>query len=268
VFKRLVFFAAIPISLLAVWGGRSNAVTADTAAASVDLATAQVGEPVTFTSTNPCTVVCSLRWRRPDLGIARFGGVIVGRGEQITLTFPEVGNYQLVLDLAERCVGTSRLVCHSIDIVFVEVVAALPPDPVVLPPDPVVVPDPVVLPPDPVVLPPDPVVVPDPVVLPPDPVVLPPDSTEPLVAPSDLSVTKDSGRNHLTWTNPVSSATSLTLERCEGAGCDSFTPFVILDASTTNFTESESPHGSDFTYRLAASDSTTTVYSNTATEDE
>ena len=93
-----------------------------------------------------------------------------------------------------------------------------------------------------------------------------PDPTEQLIAPSDLTVTMDSGRNRLTWTNPVSSATSLTLERCEGTGCTSFTPFVSLATSTTRFIESESAHGSNFTYRLAASDSTTTVYSNIATE--
>ena len=245
-FKRMVFFAAVPISLLAVWGGRSNAATADTAAASVDRAIALVGDPVTFTSTNPCTITCSLSWRRPDLGIARFGGVIVGRGEQITLTFAGPGTYQLVLDLAETCVGTPRLVCHSIASVFVEIVTTLPPGPVVLPPGPVVLP-------------------PDPVVLPPDPVVLPPDLVVPLVAPSDLTATMDSGRNQLTWTNPVSSATSLTLERCEGTGCTSFTPLVSLATFTTSFIESESAHGSIFSYRLAASDSTTTVYSNTAT---
>ena len=121
-----------------------------------------VGEPITFTSTNPCTVACSLTWRRPDIGLARFGGVIVGQGEQITLSFAQPGSYQVVLDMGETCDGTSRLVCHSYASVFVEVTGPAP-DPVAidtLPPDPVVAPDPVVVP-DPALVA-DPTVVPDP----------------------------------------------------------------------------------------------------------
>ncbi len=226
--KGLAFFAALSIGALSVWGGRTHAATADTAAASVDPAIALVGAPVTFTSTNPCTVACSLTWRRPDLGIARFGGVIVGRGEQITLTFAEPGIYRLVLDLEETCVGTSRLVCDSTAAVSVEIVTTLPPETTTTtttePPDP---------------------------------------ATQSLVAPSDLSVTRVDGRNRLTWTNPESSATSLTLERCEDEGCTSFAPIAILTTSTTSFIESHRKDGgSGMTYRLAASDSTTTVYSN------
>ena len=126
--KRLVVLAVVPISVLALWGGRSDAATADTAVASVSPAIALVGDPVTFTSTNPCTVACSLTWRQPDLGIVRFGGMIVGQGEQITLTFAQPGSYQLVLDLAETCVGTSQLVCHSTASVFVDIVTTVPPD--------------------------------------------------------------------------------------------------------------------------------------------
>ena len=155
-----MIFAVVPIGVLALWE-LSDAATVDTAAASVDKATALVGEPVTFTSTNPCTTACSLTWRRPDIGLVRFGGVIVGRGEQFSMSFAAPGTYQVVLDLGETCDGTSRLVCHSYAAVFVDVVdpaPVVPVDPVVVPVDPVVVPvDPVVVPVDPVVVPVDPV---------------------------------------------------------------------------------------------------------------
>ena len=152
--KRLMILALalVPIGVVSLWE-LSDAATTDTAAASVDRTTAVVGEPVVFTSTNPCTTACSLTWRRPDIGLVRFGGVIVGRGEQITLTFGEPGSYQVVLDMGETCDGTSQLVCHSYASVFVDITGAPQPDPVVEP-DPVVVPDPVVEP--------DPVVAPDP----------------------------------------------------------------------------------------------------------
>ena len=248
--KGLAFFAALSIGALSVWGGRTHAATADTAAASVDPAIALVGAPVTFTSTNPCTVACSLTWRRPDLGIARFGGVIVGRGEQITLTFAEPGIYRLVLDLEETCVGTSRLVCDSTAAVSVEIVTTLPPETTTttttLPPETTTTTT---------TLPPETTTTTT--TEPPDP------ATQSLVAPSDLSVTRVDGRNRLTWTNPESSATSLTLERCEDEGCTSFAPIAILTTSTTSFIESHRKDGgSGMTYRLAASDSTTTVYSN------
>ncbi|HZX53853.1 MAG TPA: hypothetical protein VFE86_04195, partial [Ilumatobacteraceae bacterium] len=82
--KRLFIRVGIPALALVSVGaivlpGLSNAATTDTAAASVDKEVAAVGETVTFTSTNPCTTVCGLTWYRPDIGLTRFGGVIVGR---------------------------------------------------------------------------------------------------------------------------------------------------------------------------------------------
>jgi hypothetical protein len=62
----------------------------------------------------------------------------------------------------------------------------------------------------------------------------------------------------------VSSATSLTLERCKGSGCTSFTRIARLTTSTTSFTDSNVRGGTTYSYRLAASDSAATVYSNTA----
>lgn len=86
----------------------------------------------------------------------------------------------------------------------------------------------------------------------------------PLVAPSDLSAMPVRGKIRLTWTNPVSSATSLTLERCKGAGCTSFIRLAVLTTSTTSFIDSNVRRGATYGYRLAASDPTATVYSNTA----
>ena len=258
--KRLMILvmilAVIPIGIATLWGV-SDAATVDTAAASVDPAIALVGQPITFTSTNPCTIVCSLTWRRPDIGIARFGGVIVGEGQQFTMSFPQPGTYEVVLDMGEVCAGTSRLVCHSFALVFVSIVAELPAG-TPLPADTTTT-----LPPDTTTtLPPDETVTPDNAVTPDDAATAGPTSSA-LVAPSDLSLTTVSGRNRLTWTDPVSSATSLILERCQGTGCTSFRTIAVLDLSTTSFIESHIRRGStDISYRLAASDETGTVYSN------
>jgi PKD repeat protein len=87
----------------------------------------------------------------------------------------------------------------------------------------------------------------------------------PLVAPSDLSATALRKRVSLTWTNPVSSATALELERCKGRGCTSFAPIAALSPSATSFLDSTVRKGTTYRYRLAASDSTGTVFSNIAT---
>jgi len=87
----------------------------------------------------------------------------------------------------------------------------------------------------------------------------------PLVAPSDLSTASPARRQiNLTWTNPTSSATSLTLERCKGRGCTSFTRIAGLSTSTTSFIDSSVKRETTYRYRLAASDVTATVYSNIA----
>ena len=287
--KRLIILvmilAVIPIGVATLWGV-SDAATVDTAAASVDPAIALVGQPVTFTSTNPCTIVCSLTWRRPDIGIARFGGVIVGQGQQFTMSFPQPGTYEVVLDMGEVCAGTSRLVCHSFALVFVSIVADLPAG-TPLPPDTTTTlpadttttlpaDTTTTLPPDTTTTLPADTTTTVPVAdttttvpadttttVPVDDTVTAGPTSSALVAPSDLSLTTVRGRNRLTWTDPVSSATSLILERCQGTGCTSFRTIAVLDLSTTSFIESHMRHGStDISYRLAASDETGTVYSN------
>jgi hypothetical protein len=305
--KRLFIRVGIPaLALVAVGAlvlpGASDAATTDTAAASVDKDVAGVGETFTFTSTNPCTTACGLTWYRPDIGLTRFGGVIVGRGEQITLSFDAPGTYPVVLDLSEHCDGTTRLVCHSAALLYVDVVgdpAAPPPavdPPVVDPPvvDPPVVDPPVVDPPVETTVPPVDTTVPpvdttlapvDTTLAPVDTTIAAVDTTLPFVettlapvdtttvdvtppaaslqASNDVVATTLEGRVRLTWTNPTSTATSLAVERCRGTGCTSFRELAVLDPATESFVESNTRGGSDvYTYRLALSDGNATAYSN------
>jgi len=310
--KRTRLWVLVGIPVLATVGigavvlpGLTSAATTDTAAASVDKDVALVGEPVTYTSVNPCTVNCALTWYRPDIGLTRFGGVIVGRGETMTLTFDAAGTYPVVLDLAEHCDGTTRLVCHSAALVYVTIndPAAPPVDPVppadttppvvdpvppvdTVPPvvDPVPPPvdtvppvvDPVPPPVDtvpPVVDPvPPPVDTTPPVVDPVPPVDTPPADVPPpvvvpaLVAPDDLTISLVASRIRLTWSDVTGTASSLTIERCRGAGCTSFRPIAFLDLTTVSFIESRSLRGGteEYSYRLVVSDGTGTAYSNVA----
>jgi PKD repeat protein len=85
----------------------------------------------------------------------------------------------------------------------------------------------------------------------------------PSVAPSDLSATSPvRGQIRLAWTNPASSATSLTLQRCKGATCRSFRQIAVLTTSTTSFVDSSVSRGTTYRYRLAATSSAATTYSN------
>ena len=269
--KRTRLWVLVGIPVLATVGigamvlpGLTSAATTDTAAASVDKDVALVGEPVTYTSVNPCTVNCALTWYRPDIGLTRFGGVIVGQGPTVTLTFDAAGTYPVVLDLAEHCDGTTRLVCHSAALVYVTIndPAAPPVDPV--PPadttPPVVDPVPPVDTVPPVVDPVPPPVDTPPADVPP-PVVVPA-----LVAPDDLTISLVASRIRLTWSDVTGTATSLTIERCRGAGCTSFRPIAFLDLSTVSFIESRSLRGGteEYSYRLVVSDGTGTAYSNVA----
>ena len=87
----------------------------------------------------------------------------------------------------------------------------------------------------------------------------------PLVAPQDLSATSPARRQvRLTWSSPASSATSLAVERCLGSGCTKFGPIAVLPSSATGYTDTTVRGGTTYSYRLAASDGTGKVYSNTA----
>lgn len=87
----------------------------------------------------------------------------------------------------------------------------------------------------------------------------------PLVAPSDLSATSPvRGQIRLAWSNPPSSTTKLTLQRCKGATCTSFTQIAALATSTTSHIDSKVSPGTTYKYRLIASDATASAPSNTA----
>ena len=98
------------------------------------------------------------------------------------------------------------------------------------------------------------------------PVVSPPVVVPTLVAPDDLTISVVASRIRLTWTDPVSTATSLTIERCRDAGCTAFRPIAFLDVATSSFIESRALRGGteSYSYRLVLSDGTGTAYSNVA----
>jgi len=84
-----------------------------------------------------------------------------------------------------------------------------------------------------------------------------------LVAPNDLGASASvRGQVRLTWTNPVSAATSLAVERCKGTGCTSFSRIASVGTSATSYVDSNVKRRTTYRYRLAASDATGTVYSN------
>lgn len=87
----------------------------------------------------------------------------------------------------------------------------------------------------------------------------------PLVAPTNLVATSPNrARVTLTWTNPVSAATSLGIERCKGSTCTNFTRIATVTPSTTTYTDATVNRGTTYSYRIAATDGVATVFSNRA----
>jgi hypothetical protein len=117
-FGRLVALAAVLV-LLAV--PAAQAATTDTATAQASPGPYLVGQPITFTSTTPCTVPCRLVWT--FLNGTRLGDAL-GEGTSVTTSFATPGLKTVELRLTETCVGTTRLVCDSIALVSVDVQAA------------------------------------------------------------------------------------------------------------------------------------------------
>ncbi len=94
----------------------------------------------------------------------------------------------------------------------------------------------------------------------------PPPPPAPLAVATNLSaVSPARARVQLTWTNPASSATSLVLQRCSGSRCTSFTRVATLTTSTASYLDTGVTRGTTYRYRLAASNTTGTVYSNVVT---
>ena len=76
-----------------------------------------------------------------------------------------------------------------------------------------------------------------------------------LVAPTGLTVTSTTrARAVLAWTNPVSSATALRVDRCRGSTCTAFAVVARLPATATTWLDTTVQSGSTYRYRVVASD--------------
>ena len=83
-----------------------------------------------------------------------------------------------------------------------------------------------------------------------------------LTAPTGLTATATSRtRVDLRWTNPVTTTTSIAVQRCKGTGCTTFTTLRTLPATATTFADTTVGSRSTYTYRLRATDGTATVLS-------
>jgi PKD repeat protein len=87
-----------------------------------------------------------------------------------------------------------------------------------------------------------------------------------LVAPQSLLATATArGRVDLSWTNPVSSTTSIAVQRCAGVGCSTFGTIAAVNAGTASFSDTTVKRRKSYTYRLVATDGAASVASDTAT---
>jgi HYR domain-containing protein len=109
---------AVAAAITLVVTPTSLAATKDTASAEASPGPYFVGEPITFTSTTPCTTACGLTWTY--LSGTRLGER-VGVGEKVSKTFSTPGLKTVQLKLTELCVGSPRLTCASFAYVSVNV---------------------------------------------------------------------------------------------------------------------------------------------------
>lgn len=88
-----------------------------------------------------------------------------------------------------------------------------------------------------------------------------------LTAPTNLVATSPSrGRVNLAWTNPAATtATTVRVERCRGASCTNFTRLATVSLAATSYVDTTGSRGTTYSYRVAASNGTSTVYSNRVT---
>src|SRR3954451_6842162 len=124
--RKFVALAALLGVLGVLYSPAAQAATADTATAQASPGPYLVGEPITFTSTTPCTVACRLIWT--FLNGTRLGDAL-GEGTSVTTSFATPGLKTVELQLKETCVGTTQLVCTSVALVSVDVQAATAGDP-------------------------------------------------------------------------------------------------------------------------------------------
>jgi hypothetical protein len=113
-FGRVAATAAALVLLVAA--PTALGATKDTATAQASPGPYHVGEPITFTSTTPCTVACRLTWTY--LNGTRLGDRL-GEGVDVVTTFSTPGWKTVQLRLTELCVGTTRLTCASSALVSV-----------------------------------------------------------------------------------------------------------------------------------------------------
>jgi hypothetical protein len=67
---------------------------------------ALVGDVLDLTAVAPtCPTTCSLTWRDPDRGIARYGGVILGYGPTLSITESVAGSSRVTLDYCQKTSG-------------------------------------------------------------------------------------------------------------------------------------------------------------------
>lgn len=114
-FRKLAPITAV-LTLLAFGAPTALAATQDTATAAASPGPYFVGEPITFTSTTPCTVACRLTWTY--LNGTRLGERL-GEGVSVAKTFETPGLKTVELELNELCVGSPRLACSSFAFVSV-----------------------------------------------------------------------------------------------------------------------------------------------------
>src|SRR6478735_2130583 len=122
--RKIVALAAMLGALGVLNAPAAQAATADTATAQASPGPYLVGEPITFTSTTPCTAACRLIWT--FVSGTRLG-VALGEGASVTMSFATPGLKTVQLRLTETCVGTTRLVCDSSALVSVDVQDKEPP---------------------------------------------------------------------------------------------------------------------------------------------
>jgi hypothetical protein len=88
----------------------------------------------------------------------------------------------------------------------------------------------------------------------------------PPVAPSNLTATAaSSSQVNLSWTDNSTNETGFKIERCQGAGCTTFTQIATVAAGATTYSNTGLTASTTYQYRVRASNSGgDSAYSNTA----
>ncbi len=68
---------------------------------------AAVGDVLHLNAVYTCPTSCTITWRDPDQGIARYGGVILGYGNTLSVTKTVAGNSRVSMTYCQRTSATS-----------------------------------------------------------------------------------------------------------------------------------------------------------------